>query len=120
MYGALFRDVWGEVQSQREWSPCRRSDTVFDTVLKAHVTSVPPGLKAMTAPRTAGSVPGSLAMAARSIESLFLSCNRVETIVGPKLSTYVKDTSAPAGGTTLIPYDSEAVRKVQNEPSRPQ
>jgi hypothetical protein len=35
---------------------------VFDTVLKAHVTSFPPGLKAMTAPRTAGSLPGGLAM----------------------------------------------------------
>ena len=34
---------------------------VFDTVLKAHVTSFPPGLKAMTAPHTAGSVPGGLA-----------------------------------------------------------
>jgi hypothetical protein len=94
---------------------------VFDTVLKARVTSFPPGLKAMTAPRTAGSVPGALAMAARSIEacSFHVTVSR-RLSGGPYLSTYVKDTSAPAGGTTLLPYDSEAVQKVQNEPSRPQ
>jgi hypothetical protein len=94
---------------------------VFDAVLKAHVTSFPPGLKAMTAPRTAGSVPGGLAMAARSIEacSFHVTVSR-RLSEGPNLSTYVKDTSAPAGGTTLLPYDSEAVRNVQNEPSRPQ
>jgi hypothetical protein len=88
--------------------------------LKAYVTSFP-RLKAMTAPRTAGSVPGGLAMAAPSIEacSFHVTVSR-RLSEGPNLSTYVKDTSAPAGGTTLLPYDSEAVRKVQNEPSRPQ
>jgi hypothetical protein len=76
---------------------------------------------AMTAPRTAGSAPGGLAMAAPLIEacSFLLTVSR-RLSEGPNLSTYVKDTSAPAGRTTLLPYDSEAVRKVQNEPSRPQ
>jgi hypothetical protein len=64
---------------------------------------------------------GHLAMAARSIEacSFHVAVSR-RLSEGPNLSTYVKDTSAPAGGMTLLPYDSEAVRKVQNEPSRPQ
>jgi hypothetical protein len=69
-----------------DWTP------VFDT-LKAYVTSFPPGLKAMTAPRTAGSVPGGLAMAARSIEacSFHVTVSR-RLSEGPNLSTYVKDT----------------------------
>ena len=64
---------------------------------------------------------GHLAMAAPSIEacSFHVAVSR-RLSEGPNLSTYVKDTSAPAGGTTLSPYDSEAVRKVQNEPSRSQ
>ena len=71
-------------------------------VMKAHVTSFPPGLKAMTAARTAGSVAGGLAMAARSIEacSFHVTVSR-RLSEGPNLSTYVKDASAPAGGMTL-------------------
>lgn len=65
--------------------------------------------------------PAALPMAVRSIEacSFHVTVSR-RLSEGTNLSTYVKDTSAPAGGTTLLPYDSEAVRKVQNEPSRPQ
>lgn len=63
--------------------------------------------------------PAALPMAVRSIEacSFHVTVSR-RLSEGTNLSTYVKDTSAPAGGTTLLPYDSEAVRKVQNEPSR--
>jgi hypothetical protein len=58
-------------------------------------------------------------MAARSIEACFFHVTVSRRLSeGPNLSTYVKDTAA--GGTTLLPYDSEAVRNVQNEPSRPQ
>ena len=60
-------------------------------------------------------------MAARSIEacSFHVTVSR-RLSEGTNLSTYLKDTSAPAGGMHFLPYDSEAVRKVQNEPSWPQ
>jgi hypothetical protein len=52
--------------------------------------------KAMTAPHTAGSVPGGLAMAVRSIEacSFHVTVSR-RLSEGPNLSTYVK---APGSG----------------------
>jgi hypothetical protein len=94
---------------------------VFDTVLKAYVTSFPPAEGDDGSPYGWKCTRPPFAMAARSIEacSFHVAVSR-RLSEGPNLSTYVKDTSAPAGGTTLLPYDSEAVRKVQNEPSRPQ
>ena len=112
---ALFRDVWGEVQSRREWFLLAADRApVFESYL------LPPAEGDKGSPY-GWKCTGHLAMAAPSIEacSFHVAVSR-RLSEGPNLSTYVKDTSAPAGGTTLSPYDSEAVRKVQNEPSRSQ
>ena len=95
---------------------------VFDTVLKAHVYLLPPRAEGDDgSPYGLGVYPAALRWRHGRLKPVpFMWTCRDDCRRAPNLSTYVKDTTAPAGGTTILPYDSEAVRKVQNEPSRPQ